>query len=248
VDCLPHALADAFLHLFCLVGREELVDVEQELGLHVVGDCVVTGKDLDVTVVNHTGVGLHHVFLDNSGTGHCVVQHVEVLVDCLRGDLLAQTLLQGLVGEVHADDNRPADVVPELLHGSVVHEVQVVTFYEDTGLADLVGHQLALTERDTAKVAADRVVHGHATVHLGSFACFDELLLPGRLGEAAKAVERGVHGLGVLSLELLFQRVKEQFLCSLNFSHFHHSLGMNPYLVLSEWIRWMYSTYSWSSR
>ncbi len=104
-----------------------------------------------------------------------MVQHVEVLVDGLRGDFLAETLLEGVVGEVEANDDGPADVIPHLLHGSVVDEVEVVAFYEDVGAADFVGHQLALTERDTTTVAALGVVHGDTAVHLGLLTGLHEL-------------------------------------------------------------------------
>ena len=51
-DCLPERLADSCLQLGGLLGREEFIDVDDELGLQVVGHLVVTGIDLHVTVVH----------------------------------------------------------------------------------------------------------------------------------------------------------------------------------------------------
>ncbi len=115
-------------------------------------------------------MGLDHVFLNDGRAGHCVVQHVEVLVDGFRSNFLAETLLEGLVGEVEADDDRPADVVPHLLHCSVVHKVKVISLDKDAGAGNLVGCQLALAERDTTTVAALGVVHRDAALHCGNLA------------------------------------------------------------------------------
>jgi len=93
VHCLPHRLANSCLQLCGHLGREELVEVQDELGLEVVCHLVVAREDLDVTVVHERRVGLNHVFLNNGCTGHGVVQHVEVLVDGLGGDFLAEALL-----------------------------------------------------------------------------------------------------------------------------------------------------------
>ena len=93
------------------------------------------------------------------------------------------------MGEVKTYDDGPADVVPHLLHGSVVDKVQVVSFYEDTGAADLVGHQLALAERDTTAVAPDGVVHGDTAVHLGLLTGLDELHLARGLGKTLALVD-----------------------------------------------------------
>jgi len=117
------------------------------------------------------------VFLNDCCAGHGVVQHVEVLVDGLRGDFLAETLLERVVGEVEANDDGPADIIPHLLHCCVVDKVEVVAFYKDVGAADFVGHQLALTERDTTTVAALGVVHGDTAVHLGLLTGLHELHL-----------------------------------------------------------------------
>jgi len=73
VDRLVHALADLSLELLGLLCGEELLDVQQELGLDVVRELLVAGEDLDVTVVDEAGVGLDHVLLDDSTAGHCVV-------------------------------------------------------------------------------------------------------------------------------------------------------------------------------
>ncbi len=174
---------------------------------------------------------------------------MEVLVDRLGGNLLAQTLLQGLVGKVHADDDRSPDIVPHLLHGRVVDVVQVVAFNEDAGAGDLVGHQLALAHRDTAKVAALGIVHGDAAVHLDGTARLHELHLTRGLANTVKLVELGSLGLDVLPLELLLEGLQEHLLGSLNLCHCDHSsFGMKPYFVRSEWMRWTYSMYSVSSR
>ena len=249
VDRLVHALADLGLELLSLFCGEELLDVEDELGLDVIGEFLVAGEDLDVTVVDEAGVSLDHVLLDDGRTGHGVVQDVEVLVDRLRGNLLSKTLLQRLVSKVHSDDDRPPDIVPHLLHSRVVDEVQVVALDEDAGTGDLVGHQLALAHRDTAQVAALGVIHGDATVHLDGAARLHELHLTGRLADAVELVELGGLGFDVLTLELLLEGLQEQLLGSFNLCHCNHSsFGMKPYFVLSEWIRWTYSMYSVSSR
>ena len=169
-------------------------------------------------------MGLDHVLLDHGCTGHGVVEHVEELVDGLRGDFLAETLLQGLVGKVHVHEDGPPDIVPHLLHGSVVDEVQVVALNEHAGARDLVGHQLALPERDAADVAADGVVHGDATGHCCSVPGFDELHLPRGLLQAL-AGKHGARALGVLG-ELLFQGLQEELLGSLDLlCHVNHSSG-----------------------
>ncbi len=174
---------------------------------------------------------------------------MEVFVDRLGSNLFPEALLQGLVGKVHPDDDGPPDVVPHLLHRSVVDEVQVVALNEDAGVGDFVGHQLALAHRDAAEVAAFGVVHGDAAVHLDGTACLHELHLTGRLTDAVELVELGGLGLDVLSLELLLECLQEQFLGSLNLCHcYHSSFGMKPYFVRSEWMRWTYSMYSVSSR
>ena len=160
-------------------------------------------------------MGLDHVFLNNGCTGHCVVQHVEVLVDGFRGDFLAETLLERAVGEVEADDDGPADIVPHLLHGSVVDKVQVIAFYKDTGAADFVGHQLALTERDTTTVAALGVVHGDTAVHLGLLTGLHELDLARGLLKTL-ALEDGGRCLGVFC-KLLLHCLQEELLRSLDF-------------------------------
>ncbi len=209
MDSLVHSLADLCLELLGLLGGEELLDVEQELGFDIVRNFLVAGEDLDVTVIDEAGVGLDHVLLDDGCTGHGVVQDVEVLVDRLRGNFLSETLLQGLVSEIHADDDRPPDIVPELLHGRVVDEVQVVTLDVDTGAGDLVGHQLALAHRDTAEVAALGVIHGDATVHLDGTARLHELHLTGGLADTTELIELGGLGLDILPPELLLKGFQE---------------------------------------
>ena len=212
--------------------------VEDELGLEVVCHLVVASEDLDVTVVSECRVGLDHVFLNDGRTGHRVVQHVEVLVDGFGGDFLAQTLLERAVGEVEADDDRPADIVPHLLHRSVVDEVQVIAFHKDTGGADFVGCQLALAERDTATVAALGVVRGNTAVHRDLLTFLHELDFSRGLLKTL-AQEDGVHCLGVFG-KLCLHCLQEELLGPFDFCCFCHvqaSLGMKPYLVLSRWMR-----------
>ncbi len=134
MDCLVHRLSDLLLENFCLLCVEELVDVEEELGLDIIGHLVIACEYLYVTVIDDSRVGLDHVFLNHSSTRHCMVEDVEVFIDCLRCNFLSETLLECCVCKIHSYDNGPADVIPHLLHCSVVDEVQVVTLYEDVGL------------------------------------------------------------------------------------------------------------------
>jgi hypothetical protein len=161
VNGLPQGLADSLLQLGGLFLGERLVDVDDILLVDGVSEVIVAGEYLDVTVIGQRRVGLDHVFLNDRCTGHGVVEHCQVVADRFRSHGLAETLLQGLVGDVEADDDGPADVIPELLHRRVVDEVQVVAFYCDVGAADDVVHQLPLAEWDTTHVD-HRVVSGDA--------------------------------------------------------------------------------------
>ncbi len=73
MDRLPEGLPYGGGERLRLLGGEDLLDVDDELGFEVVGEFLVAGEDLDVTVVDEAGVGLDHVFLDDGRTGHRVV-------------------------------------------------------------------------------------------------------------------------------------------------------------------------------
>ena len=51
VDTLPEGLADCCLECFCLLLREELLDVDDVLGVERVCEFLVTSEDTDVTVI-----------------------------------------------------------------------------------------------------------------------------------------------------------------------------------------------------
>lgn len=116
------------LNLGCLLFGEHLVDVDDVLLVDFVCEFVVTGKDLDVTVVNESGVGFDHHFLNHCCTGHGVVKDFKVVVDGFRGNFLTQPLLESLVSHVKTDDTGSPDVIPHLLHCSVVDVVEVIRF------------------------------------------------------------------------------------------------------------------------
>jgi len=113
--------------------REELVDVQEILGFNMIGNLVVSGKDLDITVINQTGMSLNHMLLDHRCTRHGMVENMQVLVDRLRSDLFSQTLLQGIMGHIHPDDDGTPDIVPHLLHRRVIHKVEIVTLDKSPG-------------------------------------------------------------------------------------------------------------------
>ncbi len=73
MDGLPEGLPYSGRECLSLLGGEELLDVEDELRFEVVGEFLIAGEDLDVTVVDEAGVGLDHVLLDNRCAGHGVV-------------------------------------------------------------------------------------------------------------------------------------------------------------------------------
>jgi len=147
-----------------------------------------------------------------------VVKDVKVLVDGLRGDFLAKTLLQGLVCKVHVDDDGTTDIIPHLLHCRVVDKVQVVTLYKGSGSGNFVGHELTLTHWQTTEVAAVRVVHGDSTAKFYLLGCLHELFLSWGLVQTTKVVKTGL-GICDVSLEFGLQCFEEKFLCSLNFCH-----------------------------
>ena len=116
------------------------------------------------------------MFLDNGRTGHRVVQCLEIAVDGLGGNLLAESPGQRLVSGVKTYDNRTPDLIPHLLHCGVVDVVEVIAFTHHVGPRDIVRHELPLAEGHTAEVDVD-VVRRYSTV-LGDFcAPFLELAL-----------------------------------------------------------------------
>ena len=139
-DSLHDSLSDCLLQLLSLVLGEVLVDVDDESGVQLVDQLVVSGEDLDVGVVNECGVALCHVLLNDCSSRHGVVDGLEVRVDGLGGDFLSKPSLDGLVGGVESDEDGPPDVVPSLLDGRVVDAVEVIGLYEDVGVGQLVGH------------------------------------------------------------------------------------------------------------
>ena len=193
MDGLPQGLADSLLQLGGLVLGERLVDVDDILLVDRVSEVVVSGEDLDVTVVGQQRVSLDHVFLNDSCTGHGVVEHCQVVADRFGSHGLTKALLQRLVGDVEADDDGPANVVPQLLHCSVVDEVKVVAFYRDVGAAHGVRGELPLTEWDTTHVD-HRVVSGDAPLLGDCVSCLLELDFPLGLGVAFVLVLRSLGG------------------------------------------------------
>src|SRR5512137_1062140 len=163
VNGLPGGLAYGCLDLFSLVGREELVQIDHILGINLVCQVVVSSEDPDVTIVNQRRVSLYHVLLNHGCSGHGVVEDLQVVVDGLRSNLFAQTLLQHLVGHIQTYNDGPADIIPHLLHSWVVDEVQVVALYYVLSSGELVGDQLPLSERYSTAVDI-RVVAGNATL------------------------------------------------------------------------------------
>ncbi|OPX81055.1 MAG: hypothetical protein A4E43_00760 [Methanosaeta sp. PtaB.Bin005] len=129
MDGLPGGLADSGLEGLSLILGEHLVDVDLVLVIDLISQGIVTGEDTNVAVIYQAGVGLHHVLLNHGCAGHGVVEDLQVVVDGLGCDFLAQPLLQHLMGHVQADHNGPPDIIPELLHGWIVNEVQVVALY-----------------------------------------------------------------------------------------------------------------------
>ncbi|VVB92073.1 Uncharacterised protein [uncultured archaeon] len=97
-------------------------------------------------------MGFDHVFLDDCCAGHCMVQDFEIVVDCLRGNFLAQSLLKCLVCQVKSYDACSPYVVPFLLHCSIVDEVEIVTIAYDICSRYYVWGQLSLTHGDTGKM------------------------------------------------------------------------------------------------
>ena len=206
-DCLHDRLSDRCLELLCVVLGEELVDVDNEPGVDLVNELVVSGEDLDVRVRCECRVDLSHVLLNDCSSGHGVVDREEVLVDGLRGNLLSQPLLDGGVGGVETDEDGPPDVIPSLLDCRVVDAVQVIDLYVDVGVRQLVGHPGPLSERNSDVL----VHHGDATLGCDLVRRLYELPLALGLSPAAEAVVLGVELSGLL-FELLVDCVHEELL------------------------------------
>jgi hypothetical protein len=149
VDCLPGGLADGCLYLSCLFCREFLVDVDQELLVDFVCKRVIACEDFDETVVHKCWVGLDHHFLNHCCTGHCVVENFKVVVDGFRGNFLTQPLLKGLVSQVKTDNTGSPDVIPHLLHCSVVYVVEVIRFTNNVSAGDDIRSNCTLADRST---------------------------------------------------------------------------------------------------
>lgn len=204
---LVEGLADGVLQLLGLLLGELLVDVDHEALVKLADELVVSAEDLDVAVLGQRGADLGHVLLNDRTARHGVVHGLQVQVDGLRGDLLAQPLLDNAVGGVETDDDGPADIIPRLLHGGVVHEVQVVSLGVDVRVGQLVRHEDTLAERN-----ANVLVHHWDATLLGDLVgLLYPLLLPLGLLPATKGVVVGVD-LGRVLLELLLHRVNEELI------------------------------------
>ena len=92
------------------------------------------------------------MLLNHGCAGHGVVEDLEVVVDGLGCDFLAEPLLQHLMGHVQTYYNGPPDIIPHLLNGWVVDEVQIVALYNILSSGELVGDELPLTQRNAASV------------------------------------------------------------------------------------------------
>src|SRR3972149_1567289 len=95
---------------------------------------------------------LDHVFLNDRCARHGMVQNCQIVVDRLWGNFLAQSLLKGLMCEVKSYDACSPDIIPFLLHRSIVDEVKIVTITYDICSRYCIWGQLSLTHRDTGKV------------------------------------------------------------------------------------------------
>jgi len=208
VDGLPGGLADSSLEDLGLLRREHLVDVDLVLVVDLISQGIVAGEDTDVAVVYQAGVGLHHVLLNHGCTGHGVVEDLEIVVDGLGCDLLAQPLLKHLMGHIQADHDGPPDIIPELLHGGVVDEVQIVALYHILGGGELVGHQLPLTQGNAAGMDIG-IVAGHAALAFQLLGVLHELPLAGVLLRAQSLVLYLLAGQIEILSELLVQSLNE---------------------------------------
>ena len=206
-DGLHDSLSDCILQLLCVVLVEELVDVDNEPGVDLVNELVVSGEDLDVRVRCECRVDLSHVLLNDCSSGHGVVDREEVLVDGLRCDLLSEPLFDGRVRRVESYEDGPPDVIPSLLDCRVVDAVEVVCLYVDVRVGQLVGHPGPLSERNSDVL----VHHGDATLCGNLVGSLNELPLALGLSPAAEAVVLCVELCGLL-FELLVNCVHEELL------------------------------------
>ena len=136
----------------CLVCRELLVDVDQELIVDLIGKFVVTCEHLDVTIVNKSWVSLNHVFLYHCTAWQCVVHNFKIVVDRFWCDFHTQSLLKRFVCKVKTYDNSPSDIIPHLLHCSIVDIVKVICLYKHVGTGECIRCKCSLTEWDTGTV------------------------------------------------------------------------------------------------
>ena len=203
-DSLHQGLSDCLLQLLCLVLGEELVDVDDESLVDLINELVVSGVDLDVRVVCEGGVDLSHVLLNDCSSRHCVVDGLEVSVDCLRCYLLSEPSLDCLVGGVESDEDCPPDVVPCLLDSSVVDTVQVICLCVDVSVGQLVGHPGPLSEGNSDVL----VEHGDSTLLGDCLCCLLELDFGLGLFPSTKAVVFGGDVSGFL-FELLLTCIHE---------------------------------------
>ncbi len=125
-------------------------------------------------------MSLDHVLLNHGCAGHGMVEDLEVVVDGLGCDFLAEALLQNLVGHVQTYYNGPPDIIPHLLNGWIVDEVQIVALYYILSSGELVGYELSLSQGNAASVYVG-VVAGHAALALYLLGVLHEFSLTGAL-------------------------------------------------------------------
>ena len=176
MDGLPGSLADSGLEGLSLLGWEDLVDVDQVLFVDLSCQGIIAGEDANVAVVNQGGMRFAHVLLNHGCAGHGVVEDLEIVIDGLGCDLLAEPLLQHLVGHIQTDNYGPPDIIPHLLHGWIVDEVQIVALYDIVGSGELVGYELPLSQGNAAGVNIG-IVAGHAALLLQLLGGLHELPL-----------------------------------------------------------------------
>eukprot|EP00825_Cyclidium_porcatum_P008148 TRINITY_DN1406_c0_g1_i5.p6 TRINITY_DN1406_c0_g1~~TRINITY_DN1406_c0_g1_i5.p6 ORF type:complete len:156 (+),score=8.42 TRINITY_DN1406_c0_g1_i5:2570-3037(+) len=149
-----------------------------------------------------------------------MVEDLEVVVDGLGCDFLAEPLLQNLVGHVQTYYDGPSDIIPHLLNGWVVDEVQIVALYYILSSGELVGYELPLSEGNAASVDI-RVVAGHAALALDLLGVLHELSLTSVLLRAQSLVLYFLACKVEILSELLVESLYEQLLGVLN-CHLNH--------------------------
>ena len=137
-----------------------------------------------------------------------MVEDLEVVVDGLGCDFLAEPLLQNLMGHIQADHDGPPDIIPHLLNGWVVDEVQIVALYYILSSGELVGYELSLSERNAAGVNIG-VVAGHAALAFQLLGVVHELPLAGVLLWAKSLVLYLLAGKIEILSELLVKSLNE---------------------------------------